>query len=92
MPQMMVTMKVTKSNYDKWREVYDGDAERRAKFMRDDMVGKVDDNTAIIFADIFDPEGMQKEMSDPELQKIFEEMGIEHTMFMVQPVPPPNSP
>ena len=90
MPQMMVTMKVIKSNYDKWKEVYDGDAERRAKFMRDDMVGKVDDNTAIIFADIFDPEGMQKEMSDPELQKIFEEMGIEHTMFMVQPVPPPE--
>ena len=86
----MVTMRVKKSNYDKWREVYDGDAERRAKFMRDDMVGKVDDNTAIIFADIFDPEGMQKEMSDPELQKIFEEMGIEHTMFMVQPVPPPE--
>ena len=58
--------------------------------MRDDMVGKVNDNTAINFADIFDTEGMQKEMSDPELQKIFEEMGIEHTMFMVQPVPPPE--
>ena len=36
----------------------DGDAERRAKFMKDDTVGKVDYNTAIVFADIVDPEGM----------------------------------
>ena len=42
MPQMMVIVKMTKTNYDEWREIFDGDAERRAKFMKDDMVGKVD--------------------------------------------------
>ena len=48
MPQMMVIVKMTKLNCAEWREIYDGDAERRAKFMKDDMVGKVDDNTAIV--------------------------------------------
>ena len=70
---------------------FDGDAENRAKFMRDALVGKVDENTAVVTADIFDPEGMKQALSDPELGKIFEEMGIEHTMYMLQPAPVPGS-
>ena len=70
---------------------FDGDAENRAKFMRDALVGKVDENTAVVTADIFDPEGMKQALSDPELGKIFEEMGIEHTMYKLQPAPVPGS-
>ena len=70
---------------------FDGDAENRAKFMRDALVGKVDENTAVVTADIFDPEGMKQALSDPELGKIFEEMGIEHTIYMLQPAPVPGS-
>ena len=70
---------------------FDGDAENRAKFMRDALVGKVDENTAVVTADIFDPEGMKQALSDPELGKIFEEMGIEHTIYILQPAPVPGS-
>ena len=63
----------------------------RAKFARDTLVGKVDENTAIVTADIFDPEGMKQALSDPELGKSFEEMGIEHTIYMLQPAPVPGS-
>ena len=59
---------------------FDGDAENRAKFMRDALVAKVDENTAIVTADIFDPEGMKQAFSDPEMEKRLEEMGIEHTI------------
>jgi len=55
------------------------------------LVGKVDENTAIVTADIFDPEGMKQALSDPELGKSFEEMGIEHTIYMFQPAPVPGS-
>ena len=55
---------------------FDGDAENRAKFMRDALVGKVDENTAVVTADIFDPEGMKQALSDLELGKRLEEMGI----------------
>ena len=68
-----------------------GDAEKRAKFMRDALVGKVDENTAVVTADIFDPEGMKQALSDPELGKRLEEMGIEHTIYMLQPAPVPGS-
>jgi len=72
-------------------KIFDGDAENRAKFMRDALVAKVDENTAIVTADIFDPEGMKQALSDPELGKSFEEMGIEHTIYMLQPAPVPGS-
>ena len=59
--------------------------------MRDDLVGKVDENTVLVKADIFDPEGMKQRMSDPEIAKRFEELGLEHTMYILQSIPPPGS-
>ena len=87
----MIVVKMKKTNYTEWKKLFDGDAENRAKFMRDALVGNVDENTAVVTADIFDPEGMKQALSDPELGKIFEEMGIEHTMYMLQPAPVPGS-
>ena len=87
----MIVVKMTKTNYTEWKKLFDGDAEMRSKFMRDALVGKVDENTAIVTADIFDPEGMKQALSDPELGKSFEEMGIEHTIYMLQPAPVPGS-
>ena len=72
-------------------KIFDGDAENRAKFMRDALVAKVDENTAIVTADIFDPEGMKQALSDPEMDKRLEEMGVERTIYMLQPAPIPGS-
>jgi hypothetical protein len=87
----MIVVKITKTNYTEWKKLFDGDAENRAKFMRDALVGKVDENTAVVTADVFDPEGMKQTLSDPELGKRLEEMGIEHTIYMLQPAPVPGS-
>jgi len=87
----MIVVKMKKTNFSEWKKLFDGNAEMRAKFMRDALVGKVDENTAIVTADIFDPEGMKQALSDPELGKRFEEMGIEHTIYMLQPAPVPGS-
>ena len=76
----MLVVKMTKSNYTEWKKLFDEDAEKQEKFMKDTLVGKIDENTAVVTADIFDPEGMQTHISDPEQSKIFEEMGIEHVI------------
>ena len=49
-----------------------------------------DTTTEYSTTDVFDPEGMQTHVADPELGKIFEEMGIEHTVYMLQPAPVPG--
>ena len=87
----MIVVKMTKTNYTEWKKLFDGDAEMRSKFMRDALVGKVDENTAVVTADIFDPEGMKQALSGPEVDKLLKEMGIEHTIYMLQPAPVPGS-
>ena len=87
----MIVVKMTKTNYTEWKKLFDGNAEMRSKFMRDALVGKVDENTAVVTADIFDPEGMKQALSGPEVDKLLKEMGIEHTIYMLQPAPVPGS-
>ena len=87
----MIVVKMKKTKYAEWKKIFDEDAAKQAKFMKDTLVGHVDENTAVVTSDVFDPEGMKQALSDPELGKIFEEMGIEHTMYMLQPAPVPGS-
>ena len=87
----MIVVKMKNTNFSEWEKLFDDDAENRSKFARDNLVGKVYENTAIVTADIFDPEGMKQRLSDPELGKSIEEMGIEHTVYMLQPAPGPGS-
>ena len=35
-------------SYEEWRVIYDGDADLRSEFMEDDIVGKVDEHTAML--------------------------------------------
>ena len=47
---MLMIAKFSKVTFDEWLTVYNGDAALRAKFMKDDIVGKVDDHTAMVNA------------------------------------------
>ena len=67
-------------NYDEWKSIYDGDLELRRTFMKDDLVGKVDENTAMIKATIIDPEKMEKAMAE-RMPEIAPKLGLEHEMY-----------
>jgi len=77
----MIVVKMKKTNFSEWKKLFDGDAENRAKFARDTLVGKVDENTAIVTADIFDPEGMKRTLSDPNWVKVLKKwvLNIQYT-------------
>ena len=55
--------------------------------MRDIIVGNFDDHTAIVSVDVFATEKVQELMSDPEFKKMEEEMGLEHSVYLLQPAP-----
>ena len=63
-------------SYNEWKSVYDGDLELRKQFMKDDIVGKVDENTAMIKATITDPEKMEKIMSE-RIPEIAPKLGLD---------------
>ena len=81
----MVIIKMGNCTFDDWKKAFDADSETDAQFMKDIIVGKVDEHTAIVSADVFAPEKMEAMMSDPEFQKIEAEMGLEHTVNQVTP-------
>ena len=81
----MIVLKMKNCTYDDWKKAFDADAEMQAEFMRETIVGKVDEQTAIVSSDVFAPEKMQQLMSDPEFKQLEEEMGLEHTVYFLQP-------
>ena len=77
--EMFLVAKFTCS-YNEWKSVYDGDLELRKTFMEDDLVGKVDEHTAMIKATITDPEKMEKVMAE-RIPQIAPKLGLEHDMY-----------
>ena len=82
----MVIVKMNNCTYDEWKKVFDESSESDAEFMRDVIVGKVDNNTALVSCDVFDPEKMQSMFEDPEMKKIEEDMGLVHEVYQLQPL------
>ena len=82
----MVFVKMGNFTYDEWKKAFDADSDTDAQIMKDIIVGKVDEQTAIVSADVFASEKMEVMMSHPEFQKIESEMGLERTVYQVQPV------
>ena len=83
----MIVLKMKNCTYDDWKKAFDADAEMQAAFMRETIVGKVDEQTAIVSADVFATEKMQQLMSAPEFKQLEEEMGLEHAVYFLQPAP-----
>ena len=77
--EMFLVAKFTCS-YNEWKSVYDGDLELRKTFMKDDLVGKVDEHTAMIKATITDPDKMEKVMAE-RIPQIAPKLGLEHDMY-----------
>ena len=63
------------------------DTEMDGLFMRDVMLAKAGENTAILCADVFDRELQKMMLSDPAFIEIHEQMGIEFTEYELKPAP-----
>ena len=81
----MAVVKLSKSTFEEWKQGMDEDAEMTQMFMRDVMIGKVDDYTAIVCADVFDRELQKKMLSDPAFIEMSEMMGIEYVEYELKP-------
>ena len=59
---------------------YKPDGDTIKQFMKDDLVGKVNENTAMIKATIIDPEKMEKIMSE-RMPEIAPKLGLKHEIY-----------
>ena len=70
-------------NYEEWRAIYDGDADLRSEFMKDDIVGKVDEHTAMLKFTVTD-EIRMVDVMDKRIQEIEESLGLSHDIYSLQ--------
>ena len=81
---MLMIVKFTKVNFDEWLAVFEADGKMRLKFMKDDIVGKIDDHTAMVKTTIFNQEGLASAMAI-RMPELVEQMGRTNEMFVLKP-------
>ena len=82
--EMLIIARFSKVSYEEWLAAFEADGKMRSKFMKNDVVGKVNDYTAVIKTTIFDQEAMEEAMAI-RMPELVEQMGIEHEMFVLTP-------
>ena len=82
--QMCIVAKFTCS-FDEWKSIYDGDHDLRKQFMKDDVVGKVSENCAMIKFTVTDPEKMSQVMSK-RIPEIAPSIALEHEIYTLTQV------
>lgn len=68
-------------SFDEWRIVFDQDEPIRHQFANDFVVGRVDNHTAMIKCDVFDPEKMDEIMSIRMAEPDITRLGLSHEIF-----------
>ena len=84
MMNTMVMIEINNGTFDDWKKGFDDLADQRAQFSRDAKVGKVDDHTALVAVDVFDPAGMMAMFNSEAAKKMAEEMGVVRPPFKLQ--------
>ena len=77
-------IEISNGTFDEWKKGFDALEEQRLQFSTDAKVGKVDDHTAIVVVDVFDPAGMMAMFNSDAAKKMAEEMGVVRTPYKLQ--------
>ena len=76
-----IIVKTGKLTFDQWKAKYDLGSADRESWCYYDMVGKVDDNTAIITARVFDEKIFSSFMNSKEILEIENKYNLKHTIY-----------
>ena len=81
-----------KSSFEAWHQLFLVDSDRRSQICDESrtLVGKANENTAIVTVFGVDMEAMGAMMADPEFQKMTENYVEEHIPYSLTPLPPPS--
>ena len=79
----LILVKISNVTYDEWKKKFDSDADAQSKMMRNTLVGKVDDNTAMISTEIFNQEMVGQFMTSDEFKKMEKELGLSHEVYQL---------
>ena len=79
----LILVKISNVTYDEWKKKFDSDSDAHSKMMRNTLVGKVDEKTAMISTEIFDQEMVGQFMTSDEFKKMEQELGLSHEVYQL---------
>ena len=79
----LIIVKIKNTTYDEWKKKFDSDAEVQSQMMRNTIVGKVDDETAMISTEVFNPDMVGQFMSSHEFKQMEKELGLSHEVYQL---------
>ena len=81
-----------KSSFEAWHQLFVNDSVRRSQICDENrtLVGKANENTAIVTVFGVNMEAMAAMMADPEFQKMTENYVEEHIPYSLTPLTPPT--
>ena len=79
----LILVKISNVTYDEWKKKFDADSEAHSKMIRNTLVGKVDENTAMISTEVFDKEMVGQFMTSDEFKKMEQELGLSHEVYQL---------
>ena len=82
----LIIAKMSKVTFDEWKVKFDEDSEVQSKMMRNTRVGKVDDNTAMVFTEVFNPEMVQEFMNSDDFKDMETNLGLSHEVYKVEKI------
>ena len=62
---------------------FDAVSENQSQMMRNTIVGKVDDETAMISTEVFNPDMVGQFMSSDEFKQTEKELGLSHEVYQL---------
>tara|TARA_B100000963_G_scaffold324968_1_gene310864 strand:+ start:212 stop:469 length:258 start_codon:yes stop_codon:yes gene_type:complete len=78
-----IIVKIKNTTYDEWKKKFDLDAEVQSQMMKNTIVGKVDNNTAMISTEVFDPDMVEQFMSSDEFKQMEKSLGLSHEVYQL---------
>ena len=82
----LIIAKMTKVTYADWKVKFYEDAEVQSKMMRNTTVGKVDDNTAMVLTEVFNPEMVEEFMNSDDFKEMENNLGLSHDVYKVEKI------
>ena len=82
----LIIAKMSKVTFEDWKVKFDEDAEVQSKMMRNTRVGKVDDHTAMVFTEVFNPEMVQEFMNSDDFKNMETNLGLSHEVYKVEKI------
>ena len=73
-----------KVKYEEWKKLFDQDADAQSKMMNNTIVGKVDDNTAMICTEVIDENMVNQFMTSEDFKKMEENLGLIHEVYKIE--------